>query len=133
MGELESAVIVWSPARLRRSRPSSPGGTGGATTTLRPQISEPLNARYVFTRADLQPVLGAIRRSLGDDAVPLDSPLRLQDALAAVIRGLGGHGEVVVNRSPAALVTPEYWQIGLAGLDAPTHSALTRLFRTGRP
>ncbi len=92
-----------------------------------------VDAQYVFTRSDLQPVLGAIRLSLGDGSMQLDSPLRLQDALARLICGLGGRGRATVRRSPAALLTPEYWQIGLAGLDPPTHAAMLELFRTGRP
>jgi hypothetical protein len=128
-------IAVWNPSRLRR--PAVPAilapARRAADAEDRSPAGESVDAQYVFTRADLQPVLGAIRASLGDGTVPLDSPLRLQDALATVIHGLGGRGRVAVRRSPAALLTPEYWQIGLAGLDVPTHAALFEIFRAGRP
>ena len=93
---------------------------------------EIMHTEYVFTRTELQPVLGAIQASLGFGAVPLDSPQRLQDALMSLIATLGGRGDVEVRRSPAALLTPEYWQVGLVGLDQPTHAALLEIFRTAR-
>lgn len=86
----------------------------------------------MFTRAELQPVLHAIRASLGCGAVALDSPHRLQDALRSLIGALDGRGEVAVRRSPAALLTPEYWQIDLVDLDAATAQALRDLFGAGR-
>lgn len=106
-----------------------------------PQTDAPATAKaaatfsgeYVFTRMELQRVLEAIRASLGCGHVPIDSPQRLQDALSALIAGLGGHGEVAVRRSPAALLTPEYWQIAVRGLDSATHASLARVFRLGRP
>lgn len=88
---------------------------------------------YVFTRPELQPVLQAVRSALGLHTLPLDSPQRLQDAVAKLICSVDGRGDVVVRRSPAALLTPEYWQIALTNLDAPTHAVLTDIFRAGRP
>ena len=92
-----------------------------------------VKAEYVFTRAELQSVLQAIRSALGLNILPLDSPQRLQDAVAKLICSIDGRGDVVVRRSPAALLTPEYWQIALTNLDANTHAALADIFRAGRP
>jgi hypothetical protein len=92
----------------------------------------PLDAEYVFTRDDLTHVIPSIRASLGCGAVPLDSPQRLQDALRTVIAGLGGCGDVTVRRSPAALLTPEYWHVSLRGLDGATAAALRTLLADAR-
>lgn len=115
-------ATVWNPSRKRHAR-------------IRADIhrqAEPLSLTCAFTRADLQPVLHAIRAALGCGALPLDSPNRLQEALRTLIVGLGGGGEVTVRRSPAALLTPEYWQVDVADLDRQTHEALQDLFAASR-
>jgi hypothetical protein len=114
---------VWSPPRLRRARAAQDHA----------RRAESVTAEFVFTRAELQPVLHAIRSSLGCGAVSLDSPHRLQDALRTLIRALNGRGDVAVRRSPAALLTPEYWQIDVTDLDPRTAGALRELFAAGRP
>jgi hypothetical protein len=85
----------------------------------------------VFTRAELQPVLDAIRAELVH-SLPLDSPHRLQDALHTVIRRGTGHGEVTVRRSPAALLTPEYWHVMVTGVDEGTDDRLRSLLAVPR-
>ena len=95
--------------------------------------AQPLHAEYVFTRTELQPVLRAIRAALDGGSIPMDSPGRLQEALGTLIVDLGGVGEVTVRRSPAALLTPEYWQITLTNLDVRTHAAVDAVVRAGRP
>jgi len=87
----------------------------------------------VFSRTELQPVVVALQVALGMGPDPLDTPCRLEDALAALIDDLGGTGTVVVRRSPAALMTPEYWSVVIAGMDPATHTALLDVFRAGRP
>jgi hypothetical protein len=130
----ESSHPVWSLARLRRPpkfallnlarrRATTPGADPGAQNAT---------SEYVFTHAELQPVLQAIRVRLACGPIPLDSPLRLQEALTTLVNGLGSRGDVSVRRSPAALMTPEYWQIVFAGLDAPTHATLAEMFRGAR-
>jgi hypothetical protein len=91
-----------------------------------------VDAQFVFTRAELTPVMGAIRSALGTDSQSLDTPVRLQAALATLIRQHGSPGEVAVRRSPAALLTPEYWHVDLEGVDDSAHGALLELFRAGR-
>jgi hypothetical protein len=125
---------VWSLERLRRpprfgflnlvrGRAAAPGADAGAQDTT---------SEYVFTRSELQPVLQAIRVKVACGPIPLDSPLRLEEALTSLLKGLGGRGSVVVRRSPAALMTPEYWQIVLAGLDPATHAQLAEMFQGAR-
>ena len=71
--------------------------------------------------------------ALGCGTVPLDTPLRLQEALATLVHGLGGHGEIDVRRRPAALLTPEYWQVAVHGLDLATYESLVEVLRVHRP
>jgi hypothetical protein len=118
---------------LRRSIPAiGLAGRGLSRKARRQAADDVVSAEFVFTRQELQPVILAIRTALSCGAVALDSPQRLQDALCTLITGLGGEGTVSVRRSPAALLTPEYWQIALSRVDAPTHTALVELFRMGR-
>jgi hypothetical protein len=70
-------------------------------------------------------VLKVIRDTLGCGAVSLDTPARLQDALAALIRSVSGAGDPTVRRSPAALLTPEYWHIRLDATDQRTLAILS--------
>lgn len=131
----DPAIPVWSAPRLRLPPTSGSRDAEGEASPVGAQRAavETIDAEYVFTRAELQPVLHAIRASLGCGAVPLDSPHRLQDALTTLVRGLGGSGDIAVRRSPAALLTPEYWQVALAGVDSATHASLVKVFRMGRP
>ena len=102
----------------------------GTSGTL--PAAQPLHAEYVFTRTELQPVLRAILAAIDGGSIALDSPRRLQDALETLIVDLGGVAEVTVRRSPAALLTPEYWQINLTNLDVRTHAAVAAVVRAGR-
>ena len=79
-----------------------------------------LTVEFAYSRAQLQPVLQIIRDTLGCGALPLDSPARLQDALVTLIMSVGGSSDPSVRRSPAALLTPEYWQIRIDGTDERT-------------
>jgi hypothetical protein len=83
-----------------------------------------LSVEYSFTRGELQPVLQAIRDTLGCGAVALDTPARLQEALEALIRSVSGEGDPSVRRSPGALLTPEYWHIRLDATDRRTLATL---------
>jgi hypothetical protein len=128
------SIPVWNPSRLRRPQLLGSASVARSRTakTRLEEADSSVNAEYVFTRPELQPVLLAIRASLGQESATLDSPFRLQEALIRLIGELDGRGDVVVRRSPAALLTPEYWQIVLTGLDGPTHASLVQLFRAGR-
>jgi hypothetical protein len=86
-----------------------------------------VSVEYVFTRADLQSVLLAIRANVVDRPAALDSPLRLEEALTTAVRRCGGDARITVRRSPAALVTPEYWRIEAADADEAACEALTEL------
>ncbi len=88
---------------------------------------EMLTVEYSYSRGELQPVLQAIRDTLGCGALPLDTPARLQEALATLIRSVSGVGDPTVRRSPAALLTPEYWHIRLDASDRRTITTLAEV------
>ena len=83
-----------------------------------------VTVEFAYTRGELLPVLAAIRDTLGCGALPLDTPARLQEALATVIRSVGGNGDPNVRRSPAALLTPEYWHLRFDATDERTLATL---------
>jgi hypothetical protein len=87
---------------------------------------------YAFSREELLPVLQTLRETLRTGNVPLDSPARLEEALQEMVRRFGGEADITVRRSPAALVTPEYWRVRLAGIDSTTRDRLETLLRGGR-
>jgi hypothetical protein len=88
-----------------------------------------LDGEFSFTQLELGPVRQRIRDALGGVSIGLDSPVRLQEALAALIGSTRGTPTVTVRRSPAALLTPEYWRIQLRGVDRDALDALSRLLR----
>lgn len=135
---------MWNPPGLRRPHAVHPPAIGGGGQVVAPPVppqvggrtatgdltpEPPLEVEYSLSRSDLQPVLRSIRESLGLGATALDSPARLQGALATLLRSLGGRGEPSVRRSPATLLTPEYWHVRIAGTDAATLAAIGGLIR----
>ena len=132
---------MWSPSRLPGLPGRLPFATPGVAETADLPASvarpfRPLNAvaapsaepmvtvEFSYTRGELLPVLAAIRDTLGCGALPLDTPARLQEALATVIRSVGGNGDPNVRRSPAALLTPEYWHLRFDATDERTLATL---------
>ena len=85
------------------------------------------DVEYALSREELQPLLPALRKGLGWGSAPLDSPARLEEALEALVARLGGDADVTVRRSPATLMSPEYWHIRFGSLDRRTHEALEPL------
>lgn len=140
---------MWNPARLHRARAAgSVPVAAPAVSRLRPDVratapvmiggvNQPpsglVDVEYSFSRTELQPILRSIRETLGCGATPLDSPARLEDALAALIASFGGQGEPNVRRSPAALLTPEYWSIGITRVDPATLAAMNELIDREQP
>ena len=78
-------------------------------------------------RGDLDRLVSALGATLGPSLQKPDSPLRLEQALSAVIDRIGGCGQPVVTRSPAGLYTPEYWHIRVEGADLRAREAVGRL------
>jgi hypothetical protein len=100
----------------------------GKGTANRPDArGQPYDVEYALSREELAPLLPALREGLGWGSAALDSPARLEQALGALVTRLGGHADVSVRRSPATLMSPEYWHIRFQALDRPTHDALEPL------
>jgi hypothetical protein len=91
------------------------------------------HAALVFTRSQLESAVSRIGAPEAGVAARLNSPARIEEALQGLIRSIGGTGTVVVRRTPAGLVSPEYWRIQLVDLDAQSsHMILDRLGITER-
>lgn len=117
-----AAPVIDEPARVAARR-----RTWHTSRPLVEHADEMLTVEYSYSRGELQPVLQAIRDTLGCGAVPLDTPARLHEALATLIRSLSGVGDPTVRRSPAALLTPEYWHIRIDATDQRTITTLAEV------
>ncbi len=91
-------------------------------------------------RADLVIAIGrpefdrlgaALQAVLGPDTKRLDTPDRLEAALADAIAGLGATGQPRVARRPAGLYTPEGWQVQLTAAEPAIEIAIRRAIREG--
>jgi hypothetical protein len=68
---------------------------------------------------------------LGPGTTRLDTPDRLEAALAEAIAGLGATGRPHVARRPAGLYTPEAWQVQLTAAEPAIEIAIRRAIREG--
>jgi hypothetical protein len=73
----------------------------------------------------------ALERFLGNAVERPDTPARLERALSLVLARRDAPGKPRVLRRPAALSTPESWEIHLDGVDYATGSAVRQAGRTG--
>ncbi len=73
----------------------------------------------------------ALQGLLGPDIARLDTPDRLEAALAAAVVQIGGAGQPRVNRRPAGLYTPEAWQVRIESGDPSVADAIRRAIREG--
>jgi hypothetical protein len=114
--------------RLRREgRPQPPVTVQLSTAEAAAPAATNGEMAVVLTRAEMDALAAALERRLGTVTPRLDSPARVQAALAALITALGGHGRPLVVRSPAGLYTPEYWHIRIDDADPVTRDELGRL------
>lgn len=81
----------------------------------------------VLTRAEIDALAAALESRLGGTMPRLDSPARMEAALAELIDRRGGRGQPLVVRSPATLSTPEYWHIRISDADHATMAELEGL------
>ena len=73
----------------------------------------------------------ALQMVLGPGTQRPDTPDRLEAALADAIVGLGATGVTRVARNPAALYTPEAWQLRLTDAEPAIEIAIRRAIREG--
>lgn len=112
-------------AARRRAEPpvdTSPLDPGPATDP--PSEGE---LAVVMTRPEIDVLAVTLERRLGGTVPRLDSPARVQAALAELIERAGGRGRPLVVRSPAGLHTPEYWHIRIDDADRASRAELGHL------
>ncbi len=74
----------------------------------------------------------ALQDDLGDDVERPNTPARLERALSLLLARRGAPGRPRVLRRPAAVSTPESWEIHLDGVDRAIGTAVRDASRTGR-
>lgn len=90
------------------------------------------NALIVLGRLEIECLRHAIQRSLGDSVDHPNSPARMEHALELILGREGSAGRPRVLRRPAALSTPESWEIHLDGVEHTIVIAIRDAGRTGR-
>ena len=73
----------------------------------------------------------ALQAVLGPGTSRLDTPDRLEAALAAAIVRIGATGRPHVARRPAGIYTPEAWQVKLTDPEPGIEIAIRRAIREG--
>jgi hypothetical protein len=82
-------------------------------------------------RPELDRLGQALQNLLGPDVARLDTPDRLEAALAAAVVHVGGAGHPRVSRRPAGIYTPEAWQVRIEPGDPAVVDAIRRAIREG--
>jgi hypothetical protein len=114
--------VVVRPA-LEFSAPDVP------TTAAAPGM--PADLVIAIGRPEFDRLGAALQAVLGPGTTRLDTPDRLEAALADAIAGLGYSGHPRVARRPAGLYTPEAWQVQLTAAEPAIEIAIRRAIREG--
>ncbi|MEX2184064.1 MAG: hypothetical protein WEC14_06420, partial [Chloroflexota bacterium] len=72
----------------------------------------------------------ALQDLLGPMTARPDTPARLETALEAAVRRMGGSGRPRVTRRPPGLTTPEAWQVRLTNVDPSIGEAIRHAARS---
>ena len=86
----------------------------------------------VLGQEELDHLRAALQAVLGDAVERPNSPARIERALSLLLVARGAPGKPRVLRRPAAVSTPESWEIHLDGVDRATSAAVRDAGRTGR-
>jgi len=86
----------------------------------------------VLGRQELDHLRAALQAVLGDAVERPNTPARIERALSLLLTRLDTPGRPTVLRRPAAVSTPESWEIHLDGVDRATGTAVRDAGRTGR-
>ena len=116
--------VVVRPA-LEFSAPQKP--TSAADATAQP----PADLVIAIGRPEFDRLGAALQAALGPGTTRLDTPDRLEAALADAIARLGATGRPRVARRPAGLYTPEAWQVHLTAAEPAIEIAIRRAIREG--
>jgi hypothetical protein len=118
--------VVLRPA-LEFSAPEAP------TTPTVPEAASkrPADVVIAIGRPEFDRLGAALQMVLGPETKRLDTPDRLEAALADAIVRLGATGRTRVARRPAGLYTPEAWQVRLTDAEPAIEIAIRRAIREG--
>jgi hypothetical protein len=120
-------------ARRRLSGSTDPASTDASATEPTTQATRRLeDVVIVLGRVELVHLRAALQEVLGDAVERPDSPARIERALSLLMAQRGAEGRPRVLRRPAAVSTPEAWEIHLDGVDRVTAEAVRDAGRTGR-
>jgi hypothetical protein len=85
----------------------------------------------VLGQVEIAQLLVALETALGDAVDRPNTPARLERALSLLMAGRGEPGRPRVLRRPAAVSTPESWEIHLDGIQRATGMAVREAGRSG--
>lgn len=136
------AKIMWPTidrARRRLSGTADPTAglptAGDPSSEPRPASADPGQVEdvlIVLGRQELDQLRAALQAILGDAVERPNTPARIERALSLLLSRLDAPGKATVLRRPAAVSTPESWEIHLDGVDPATGTAVRDAGRTGR-
>ncbi|CAN5542637.1 hypothetical protein BH20CHL7_BH20CHL7_11330 [soil metagenome] len=108
-----------------------------ASTTVADPVADPVpdhlpadDIVLTMGRPELDRLGIALQDLLGPMAARPDTPARLETALDAAVRRLGGSGQPRVTRRPPGLTTPEAWQVRLTNVDPSIGEAIRHAARS---
>ncbi len=118
--------VVVRPA-LEFSAPEQPTPATAPDAAAQP----PADLVIAIGRPEFDRLGAALQAVLGPGTTRLDTPDRLEAALADAIAGLGATGRPRGARRPAGLYTPEAWQVQVTAAEPAIEIAIRRAIREG--
>jgi hypothetical protein len=100
-------------------------------TVVAPTV-ERVSAEFAFGRSELPAVAQALRARLHDPGRAVASPDQLRRAIEEASGGTGDGAIVDVRRIPAALRSPESWEVRLMNVPATTRALVDQVISEAR-
>jgi len=125
---LSGAAIEPSPG-VDAGPETATGTTAPAAPTSQPDRVE--DVVIVLGGIELARLRTALQQVLGDAVEHPNTPARIERALSLLLARLDAPGRPRVLRRPAAVSTPESWEIHLDGVNRATGKAVRDAGRTG--
>ena len=116
---------------IRPALEFSPRATANPATVPDSPAQPPTEIVIAIGRPEFDRLGAALQAALGPGTTRLDTPDRLEAALADAIARLGATGRPRVARRPAGLYTPEAWQVQLTDAEPAIEIAIRRAIREG--
>ncbi len=103
----------------------------GAAIALDAQARRLEDVVIVLGAVEVDQLRVALELVLGDAIERPDTPARIERALSLLMARRGAEGKPRVLRRPAAISTPESWEIHLEGVEQVTAGAVREAGRSG--